>query len=177
MRITIFVLLVFCSISLRAQEYFNAFESPRIEILNAIVSDLELKRGTAKIAIPVTVPKDCEGWFYSITILPRTKGVAEEPELLEKVQVLSEQYDPQMIGEYLEVDQTGRTANVYLINGKEEADEFVNFQAFRSVENFIGTKSFTGYVKHKKRKSYFIGIENPYEVKGLKVKVEVVGVR
>ena len=173
----LFLVAIFAFNFLQAQEKLVAvFEEPMIQKLNPIFFDLELGKGNAKSVIPITLPENCKGWYYTVTITGKNQFIQEEPYLLSALNRFKEQSNvaSARLVNQVNVDRTSRTSNIYLIDGHEEAQSFLNYQHYTYLKKFCHTKSRVGYVENDSKKDYFIGIENPYELKGLKVKVEVV---
>lgn len=178
MRNSVAILFTFfLTCSINAQENFvNVFEEPHIEKLSSIIWDLELKKGNAKSVIPVNLPENCKGWYYSITIAGKNKYLKEDNQLIK--QLISQHQATGMSGgrlaNHLSAERSGKASNIYIVDGSENARSFVNYYSYTYLEKHIETKSMTGYMENDQQKDYFIGIENPYDLKGVKVKVEVV---
>ena len=173
----IFFIAIFAINFLPAQENLvTVFEEPVIEKLNPIFFDLELGKGNAKSIIPVTLPENCKGWYYTVTITKKNKSINESPRLLQVLNQSKEQSaaPTARLVNQVSVDRTPRVANVYIIDGHKDAQSFANYQCYTYLEKYCNTKSRVGYVENDTKRDYFIGIENPYELKGLKVKIEVV---
>jgi hypothetical protein len=164
--------------NLSAQNRFEPiFDAPQIITLNSITSDINLASGVAKAAIPVLVPEGATGWYFTLEIMPKNQSSDTLATLLEKLLAL----DAQQLGtsdavSHLCVPRTGREANIYLIQGSENAESFVNFRGTRYFKRYIQTKSRAAYLPHAGAQNLFIGIENPYNLKGLKIKLEAVAV-
>jgi len=173
----LFLVAIFAFNFLQAQENFvPVFEEPVIKKLNPIFFDLELGKGNAKSIIPITLPENCKGWYYTVTITKKNKPVNEKPHLLQALNQSKEEstVPTARLVNQLNVDRTARVSNVYIIDGHKDAQSFLNYQFYTYLEKFCNTKSRVGYIENDQKRDYFIGIENPYELKGVKVKVEVV---
>ena len=173
----LFLVTIFAFNFLQAQETLVAvFEEPMIQKLNPIFFDLELGKGDAKSITPITLPENCKGWYYTITVTGKNKSIKEEPYLLAALNQFKEQSNlpTARLVNQVNVKRTARVSNIYIIDGHEDAQSFLNYQHYTYLKKFCNTKSRVGYVENDNKKDYFIGIENPYELKGLKVKIEVV---
>ena len=129
-----------------------------------------------KAVVPVKLPKDAKGWYYSVTFAPRSKSLSHKPELLREVVEVSSQVSIEEIDDHIQPLQTNRNGNIYIIRGKEYADSFNQCKFFYHHGKYIGTKSKSGYVENSEGETFYIGIERPSEMQGLQVKVEVVAV-
>lgn len=71
-----FILIISIALSsfsiLSAQDiYTDIFEGSKTVVLDGIFKDLNLKKGVAKMLVPVELPEASKGFYYRITVLPK----------------------------------------------------------------------------------------------------------
>lgn len=173
---SIFFTVVALSFSMAQETYVAVLDGTTMVNLSPIFVDLNLSKGNAKTAIPLKLPEGATACYYAITVLPKNKKAPDNMPLLDQVKQLNQSTDALAVGNLLQVPKTGRRTNVYILKGRENANGLENYQCFTYQEKYIEHHSFTGYLDATDFSEFYIGLENAYELKGVKVKIEVVAV-
>lgn len=164
------------TISLSAQDYAfeNILDVP--EFIQMKANPLHGGTCDNKVVVPVSLPAEAKGFFYSVTFAPKSKKLDSGEELLDDVLVLSKQYPLEEIDDHIMPTRTKRDANLYILRGKEYADSFTQCCFFYHHGKYIESKSKSGYVKNTDGETFYLGIERNSDWKGVQVKVELVAV-
>jgi len=173
----LFALLTSLLFTLNAQQkYTDVLDGGKIVQLNSITSDLNLDQGNAKAIIPLDLPKGTTGFYFMVTVVPGKKDAVKSVPLAHQFSGLCPANWESNIMNYIDLKQTGRKTNVYILDGKENADGLANFGFFKYLSKYINQKSFVEYQKVTAGQDYFIGLENIYELKACTVKIDVIAV-
>ncbi len=176
------IILIICSaifflanqLSAQANLFENIFSEPQIIDMKATpVKKCECNN---KAVVPISLPNDSKGWFYRVTFAPRNKNLNNKQELLEEIMKLNSKVSFEDIDDNLRPFKTNRNGNIYILRGKEYADSFSQCGFFYHHGKYIGSKSKAGFVENTDGETFYIGIERNPDIKGLKIKVEVVAV-
>lgn len=178
MKNLIFVLVLTCTTTCQIlsqdSSYENVFETQMVIDMKATPFSQKCNN---KAVVPIDLPATADGWFYKINISPRHRSVESDETLLASVEGLSSTKSHNEIIDFIMPEETKRTANIYILMGKEHADSFSNCGCYEYIEKHIDTKSRTGYLPKRAGGTYYLGIERNSDMKGIQVSVEVVAVK
>lgn len=143
-----------------------------------IKSTLNKWKCNNKDFIPIEIPKNSKGLIYSVRAVKKSDFSSPKTMLLQEVKSLSKKHNSKKIADYIEPDGTDRSFNLYFISGHENIQSFNNCGHYKYNEKFINKKSRTGYINTENinQETLYIGIENNYDLKNLRIIVEVVAV-
>ncbi len=178
MKNLIIIIFSLClSLNLSAQDKLvNVFTEPYIAEVSSIFSDLNLKKGHAKELIALPLPAGTKSYFYAITIIPKNGKIEPKASLRSQIETQQGRYPMEQIAKHIRLQESKRSTNIYLIHGDDNAHGLDTFNYFEYLEKNLSKSSHAAFVDHVAGPELYIGIENHYEMKGLKVMVEVVAV-
>lgn len=173
------ICILVCSYTLNTEtipSLVNIFEDEPQSI--HIKSTLNKWQCNNKDFIPIEIPKNSKGLIYSVRAVKKSEFKSPENMLIDEVKYLSKKYRPTNIADYIKPNSTNRSFNLYLISGNENIQSFNNCGHYKYQEKFINNKSRTGYINTENidQETLYIGIENNYDLKNLRVIIEVVAV-
>ena len=151
----------------------SIFSDPQLVEISAT---LRFDKCNNKAYIPVELPPSAKGWIYSITAIRKQEASAPKPHLLEQIQRLSKNHKVEAIADFIVLTGKMPTFNLYILNGKDEAESFFNCGSYKYIEKYIGTKSRSAYIENDRKETYYIGIESDNDLKNLRLKIEAVAV-
>ncbi len=173
-------IILFSLSTLFAQDtYTDLFEGSKTIVLDGIFKDLNLKKGVAKMVVPVDLPKESKGFYYRITVLPKKvkQKQTNAQGLLTSIQAIADNKSNTEVVNQIDTYHSAMETNIYFLQGSKNADGLKNYGHYKYREKFIGYRSFSGYMENIKMDDFYIGVENKYELRGVKVILEVVAVQ
>ncbi|MFK7808070.1 MAG: hypothetical protein AB8F74_09750 [Saprospiraceae bacterium] len=166
----------FVSADLEKQSFVNVFETPQIVEIDRCI--FNRKDCNNKYYLPVPLPKNAKGFIYAITPTSNVVTLNSEPQttLLQKVEKLAADYDAEKVPDFIMPQNNKQDFNFYLLQGKKNVESFNGCGYYEYIDKTITVNSKTSYVEKANEDTYFIGIENPKDLKRLRLKIEVVAV-
>lgn len=167
-------IIIFLSFS-SSSSFVEIFDKPEVIVIDATLNTSECNN---KAYVPLEIPKTCTGLIYSVNVVDRAEAKSPSRTLLNEVSSLSEKYEPSKIADYLVPSEANRAFNFYIIPSKKHIESFNNCGYFEHYEKYVGTKSKASYfdLKDRGQETIYIGIENPNNLKSLRVVIEAVAV-
>lgn len=155
-------------------QFVNVYAQPQIVEINSTFKKWECNN---KAYLPIDLPEGAVGFIYSITPVSKKDRINPKASLLGEVSLLAKQHSVDRIADFISPTNSNKHFNMYLIPGNEYIQSFSQCGFYKYLEKHIGTKPRAAFVKNPNRaETIFLGIENPKDLKNLRLKVEVVAV-
>ena len=141
-----------------------------------IKPSLNVRKCNNKMYIPIALPQHAKGWIYSVTAISKQEVNSPKAVLLDQLLNLSHKYNPTKAVDFIPASKKPKEFNLYILQGKENAESFYNCNCYKYDEKHIRTKSRSGYIPATGEATYYLGIERDNDWKNLRLKVEAVAV-
>ena len=151
----------------------SLFERPSIHELDSRSRFFNFN-GMGRVAVPIRVPEGAKGVYYSVSLAPKKASFKEGPSLEAKLMKLGSESEMMKNAHTVSLPVSNRKASVYVIQSETHAQKFETAVHTTYIERCVECKSHTGYFSNNGQGSYYLGIENIYSMRGIKVQIEAV---
>lgn len=176
MKLSLLIAMAIAFCNINSKETYTLvplFETPQIIEIKATLNKSACNN---KAYIPIDLPKNADGWIYSITAIKKSEMESPKTVLPEQLEKYISKYDADQLADFIPYNASNRSFNLYLLPGKENVSSFNNCGHYKYTEKYIDTKSRSGFIKNTGDETMYIGIENNRDLKTLRLKIEAVAI-